>query len=272
MDRFDFARELVLRAGRRLLDEHDRLTDADLVFKSPKDLVTRLDLEVEALLVGAIRERFPRDAILAEERPAPLAGGSGWQWIIDPLDGTTNYVHRLPFYSVVIALADPAGLAAGLVYAPKLGELFTARRGAGARLDDRPLRVSRTTRLVDALGVTGFACLRANLARNNLPLVAAIAPRLRGLRRFGSAALDLAYVAAGRTDFFWELHLQPWDTAAGVLLVREAGGVVTDLRGDPAGPYFTEAILAAAPGVHAEALAILRGEYYTANSEIGDRL
>jgi myo-inositol-1(or 4)-monophosphatase len=205
-------------------------TERQIEFKGENDLVTDADRASEEAIVGYLRGRFPLHAILAEERGA-MGGSAAYRWIVDPLDGTTNYAHQVPFYCVSIGVEDEQGLAAGAVFDPARGELFEAGRGLGARLNGRPLRVSTQGRLSKSLMATGFPY--SVWERPDLPigLFDAFVRRSRGLRRIGSAALDLCYVAAGRYDGFFEVELKPWDIAAGALIVREAGGTVTDLDG-----------------------------------------
>lgn len=226
----DFAIDTARAAGQVLRErfrQHHTVTSKS----SPVDLVTEADLASEQLIVDRIRRRFPDHAILAEE------GSSGehrapYRWLIDPLDGTTNYAHGFPVWSVVIALAQGDDVLLGVAYDPLRDELFTAGRGIGAFLDGQRLRVSPTPRLGESLLATGFPYSRATEAQNNLGPFNHLMPRVRGVRRGGSAALDLAYVAAGRLDGYWEFWLNPWDWAAGALMVREAGGTVTDVAGE----------------------------------------
>ncbi len=226
--------------------------------KGSIDLVTDADRASEAAVVGFLRERFPAAAILAEESGEHAArSGSELRFYVDPLDGTTNYAHGIPHFSVTVGVADAAGLAAGAVLDPLRGELYTAARGAGAFLGDERLRVSSRARLRDALLVTGFAYDSHENAEYALRVFGAFTRTSLSIRRLGSAAIDLAYVAAGRFDGFWEERLHPWDIAAGILLVREAGGVVTDLVGED-GMLASGDILAAAPGVFSSMLEVLK--------------
>jgi myo-inositol-1(or 4)-monophosphatase len=200
--------------------------------KGAIDLVTEVDLACERHVVDTIRARFPDHAVLAEEGGA-TDGASDRRWVIDPLDGTTNFAHRFPFFCVSIALEAAGEPALGVVYAPMLDELFVAERGRGATLNGAPLAVSGADALVRALLVTGFAYDVHHAANDNLDHFAAFTRRAQATRRTGCAALDLSYVAAGRFDGFWELGLKPWDMAAGSLMVTEAGGRVTRFDGSP---------------------------------------
>jgi myo-inositol-1(or 4)-monophosphatase len=189
-----------------------------------------MDQRAEALILERIRRAFPDDAILAEEQGA-ATGRSGRRWIVDPLDGTTNYAHGLPLFGVSIALESARRLVLGVVYDPERDELFVAERGGGATLNDAPIRVSATGALEQSLLVTGFPYNIRETADTNLAEYAAFSLRARAVRRLGSAVIDLAYVACGRFDGYWELRLGAWDVAAGAVLVEEAGGRITGIDG-----------------------------------------
>jgi myo-inositol-1(or 4)-monophosphatase len=189
-----------------------------------------MDGRAEALILERLAAAFPDDAVLTEERGS-LSGRSGRRWIVDPLDGTTNYAHGLPIFAVSIALETAGRVELGVVYDPNQEELFLAEPGGGAFLGDERLRVSETASLGESLLATGFPYDIRETADNNLAEYAAFSLRARGVRRLGSAVLYLAWLAAGRFDGYWELQLGPWDVAAGGLIVQEAGGRVTDLRG-----------------------------------------
>ena len=200
--------------------------------KGSIDLVTDADRASEEAMVGFLRARFPAAAILAEESGEHSGSArTELRFFVDPLDGTTNYAHGLPHFAVTAGVADPAGLSAGATLDPLRGDLFMAARGAGAFLGGRRLTVSGCERLHDALLVTGFAYDSHLNAEYALRVFGDFTSRAQSIRRFGSAALDLAYVAAGRFDGFWEERLRSWDVAAGILMVREAGGMVSDLEG-----------------------------------------
>jgi len=195
------------------------------------DLVTEYDRRAERLLLERIVERFPGHAVLAEESGAHA--GSAVRWLVDPLDGTTNFAHNYPFFAVSLAVEVEGDLAAAAVFDPVREELFAASRGGGATLNADVLRVSDVARVEDALLVTGFPYDVREHPERSLPAFQAFLSRAQGIRRDGSAALNLCYLAAGRFDGFWEGHLAPWDMAAGVLIVREAGGRVTDYLDGP---------------------------------------
>ena len=223
---------IVRAAGAHLLASFESLPDHDVRRKGVVDLVTRLDVEAQTLIVDGLRAAFPGEPIVAEEADAVDPIRDGPVWLVDPLDGTTNFVHGLPPFAVSVARARDGVVELGMVHAPYLRELFWGASGCGAFLGERRIAVSQRDRLDDALLATGFAYDVRTNPRNNLREWAHMAVRARGLRRAGAAALDLAYVAAGRLDGFWEYRLRPWDVAAGALLVLEAGGRIHSLGGD----------------------------------------
>ncbi len=216
-------------AGRLIMRYSDRLDQIQVESKSRNDFVSDVDRAAEAAIIQELRNRFPSHAILAEE--SGEQGSGDFQWIIDPLDGTTNYLHGFPQFSISIALKYKGQLECGVVYDPLREELFTAARGQGAQLNDRKLRVATRPSLEGALIGTGFPFRDQRHIDAYLGMFKAMTLATAGLRRPGSAALDLAYVAAGRTDGFWEIGLSTWDCAAGALLILEAGGTVTDFGG-----------------------------------------
>jgi myo-inositol-1(or 4)-monophosphatase len=227
LDPLEFITALARDAGALL---RERLDDPrEVTEKRPHDLVTDADRASEALIVRRIRTAFPNAAILGEESGAH-AGRGDERFIVDPLDGTTNYAHRYPAFCVSIAYERAGRVEAGAIYAPMLDELFAARRGNGATCNDVPLRVSAVAAVTAALVCTGFN--PAGYARNGR-YFAHLSERAQGVRRDGSAALDLAYVAAGRFDAFWEWDLKAWDVAAGALLIEEAGGRAGAIGGGP---------------------------------------
>jgi myo-inositol-1(or 4)-monophosphatase len=252
-ERLTFAKGLALKAGALLREGAGRVTE--IRHKGEIDLITEFDLRSEQLLIEEINRAYPDDAILAEE-DGPIREGEH-RWLIDPLDGTTNFAHGIPIFSVSIAYAEGSRPLLGVVYDPMREELFHASIGGGAWLNDRRLHVSSTTALIDSLLVTGFSYdIRTN-PETNLDHFAAFTLRTRGVRRLGSAAMDLAYVAAGRFDGYWEMRLWPWDWGAGILMVREAGGKVTRTNGKP--DIFSEptSILASNGHLHDEMLSVL---------------
>jgi myo-inositol-1(or 4)-monophosphatase len=220
------------------------------------NLVTEMDERAEELIVGRLGQAFPDDTILAEERGA-ATGRSGRRWIVDPLDGTTNYAHGVAIYCVSIALEVGRRIELGVAYDPSLDELHVAERGRGATVNGERLAVSSTATLDASLLATGFPYNIRETRDTNLKEYAAFALRCRGVRRLGSAVLDLAWVAAGRLDGFWELRLGPWDVAAGRLFVEEAGGRVTNLEGG-ALDLDAPAVVASNGRIHDAMLTVLR--------------
>ena len=226
-------------AGAILADGFERPgSDTGVELKGAIDLVTESDRASERYILGEIARRFPGHAVLAEESGGAGAARPGqapppWRWIVDPLDGTTNFAHGLPFFCVSIALEVDGERALGVLHDPLRDETFAAVRGAGATLNGVPIRVSEAKALDRALGCTGFPYDVMEKPEETIRFFAPLLPLLRGVRRLGSAALDLGYVACGRLDLFWEVKLHAWDVAAGILIVEEAGGRVTDFAGGP---------------------------------------
>lgn len=252
----NFAIQTAREAGGILID---RLGRALVSNKGAIDLVTEADLAAEKLIIERINSHYPRHAILAEESGASVelapTEKSEWKWIIDPLDGTTNYAHGYPCFCVSIAIERAGAIEIGVVYDPMRDEIFAAERGRGAHLNDRPIHVSSVQELNRAMLCTGFPYNvreRPDFAREftNFTMEA------QAVRRDGSAALDLAYVACGRFDGFWEDGLSAWDTAAGVILIEEAGGRVTDFRNAPLNIY-TPKVLASNGLVHEAMMRVL---------------
>lgn len=250
-----FGRGLALSAGDILLAARN---DKFLIESKAnrQDLVTELDRRVEGELIGRIRSTYPDHAVLGEET-GETAGDSAYQWVIDPLDGTMNYAHRYPIFSVSIAFKAHGVTEWGGIFVPALGELYTAIRGRGAYLNDRELHVSAIGDLADALVTTGFPTNKATDSDNNLAEVTAVVPHLGDLRRSGSAAFDLAQVAAGRLDAYWEYGLSEWDYAAGALMIVEAGGRVGFVR-DETSPVKRRGTLASNGLIHDSLYAMLR--------------
>jgi myo-inositol-1(or 4)-monophosphatase len=226
----EFAIEVAKEAGEILLTHFGRVDRARVSKKGRIDLVSEADVLAERHIRGRIRQEFPEHDLYAEETQR-LDRGRDFCWVVDPLDGTTNFVHGFPFFAVSIALLRKGEVEAGVVHAPYLRETFAAALGKGASLNEERIQVSRTTDLVDALLATGFAYRVTETPDNNIDNFTRLLMEAQGIRRAGSAAIDLAYVACGRFDAFWELHLKPWDVAAGSLIVSEAGGRVTDFAG-----------------------------------------
>ncbi|CAB1368511.1 inositol monophosphatase family protein [Denitratisoma oestradiolicum] len=238
------AGQVINRAG---LD----LSQIKVSVKQQNDFVTEVDRTAEAVIIDTIREAYPEHGILAEESGA--AGDSEYQWIIDPLDGTTNFIHGFPQYAVSIAMAHRGVLSHGVVFDPSRNELFTASKGAGAYLNEKRIRVSRRAKLEESLIGTGFPYRAFEHVDAYLAILKDMMRKSAGVRRPGSAALDLAYVASGRLDGFWEFGLSPWDMAAGTLLITEAGGLAGDLSGESA-HMTTGNIIAGSPKIFSQLL------------------
>jgi myo-inositol-1(or 4)-monophosphatase len=245
--------EVIQEAGSLLSERFHR--DFNVLHKGVINLVTEVDLAAEELIVSRIRKAFPTHSVLAEEKHNDSAGGAV-KWIIDPLDGTTNYAHGYPFFSVSIGLEIAGEVEWGAVMDPVRNELYEARRGHGARCNGRSLSVSTVPSLDGSLLATGFPYDIRTSSLNNLSNFCAFAVRTHGIRRSGSAAVDLCHVAAGNLDGFWELKLNPWDCAAGYLMIREAGGVITNFHGQ-AGSIYEREVIASNGLIHQEMIAVL---------------
>jgi myo-inositol-1(or 4)-monophosphatase len=255
----DAAVEIAREAGTLLSGYFERRVDFEL--KGEFDLVTEADRASENLVVERLRSYFPSHTIVAEEGGGHQSG-SDHRWYVDPLDGTTNFAHSFPMFNVTLALERAGEVVTGVVYDPIRREMFTAERGSGAWLNNRRVQVSATRQLGDSLASTGFPS-RKRHHNVNIHFYYQLAMASHGVRRTGSAALDLAYVACGRLDFFWEFGLKPWDMAAGTLLVEEAGGRVTDMRGAPHTVTTSEHLLADNAALHDQVIEIF-GEIFDA--------
>jgi myo-inositol-1(or 4)-monophosphatase len=227
MSYLETAAEIAREAGALLATYFERRVTYEL--KGEFDLVTEADRLSEKLVVEKLRSYFPSHGIVAEEGSGHT-GSSEYRWYVDPLDGTTNFAHSFPMFNVTLGLERSGEMIAGVIYDPLRQEMFSVERGAGAYLNNRRIHVSNTARLAASLGSTGFPS-RKRSHNVNIHFYYQLAMASHGVRRTGSAALDLAYVASGRLDFFWEFGLKPWDQAAGTLLVEEAGGKISDMSG-----------------------------------------
>jgi len=251
-----------VRAARKAAEVHKRYFNKESFVRTKSthfDLVTRADIEAEQAIVKIIKEAFPRHNIIGEENEYEKTS-SPYTWIIDPLDGTNNFAHGLPVFSVSIALALENELVAGVVFDPLRDELFNAQKGGGAYLNKDKISVSPNSALSQSLLITGFYYDRAAAMRRTLENIQSFFSRgIIGLRRFGSAALDLCYVACGRADGFWEFNLNPWDFCAGALMVQEAGGRISDNNDERLGirPSY---IVASNGLIHKQMLTVLRKE------------
>ncbi len=251
----NFAIETAREAGQILLDKFGR--KINITKKGDINLVTEADIASEKHIIEKIHTHYPKHSILAEESgDAVVIGDSTWKWVIDPLDGTTNFAHGYPCFCVTLALEHKGEIVVGVTYDPTRNELFASEKGSGATLNNKPIRVSETQQLKDALLVTGFpydAGERENFARH----FTGFTRKARGIRRDGSAAIDMAYVACGRFDGFWEEGLHAWDVAAGVLFIEESGGRVSYYDDSPFSIY-RPPICASNNLIHAEMLDVLR--------------
>ena len=227
-------------------------------YKGAIDLVTEIDLKAEKLILERIKSEFPGDSIVAEENGI-VKEKDCCVWYVDPLDGTINYIHGLPIFCVSLGYAENGEVMLGVVYDPVRDECFTAERGKGAFLNGEPIQPSSTSNLNESLLVTGFSYDIREIEANNINQFVKFSTLARGVRRLGSAALDLCYVANGRLDGYWELELKSWDLAAGSLIAQEAGASVTDLSGGPDFLTPPHSILACTPAIQKEMLDVVRG-------------
>jgi myo-inositol-1(or 4)-monophosphatase len=262
------AGEIAREAGAIIMHYAARRIGFEL--KGEQDLVTEADRTSEKLIVERLRTHFPSHSIVAEEGGAH-SGSSGFRWYVDPLDGTTNFAHGFPVYNVTLGLEKDGELIAGVIFDPTRDEMFAAERGSGAFLNNRKIGVSKCKDLEEALVATGFPSRRRHL-NVNIHFYYQLAMLTHGVRRAGAAALDLAYVACGRADAFWEFNLNPWDMAAGILLVEEAGGITSDMRGAPrtlTGPH----LMADNGAIHSQLLElfeqVFRGDHRHSIPELG---
>jgi myo-inositol-1(or 4)-monophosphatase len=253
-----YLENLARQAGAILRAGYD--TEHQVGYKGVIDLVTEVDHQSEKFLLGEVQKDFPDHHIFSEETGI-IQGSDEHVWYIDPLDGTVNYAHHIPIFCVSIAYAFRGILSLGAIYDPMRDEMFLAERSKDAHLNGRPLRVSSATELQKSLLVTGFPYNAWNTPQDNFVNFVKFGKLTQGVRRLGSAALDLCYVAAGRFDGFWEMSLNPWDVAAGGLICEEAGARVTDVRGETDYISPPQSVVAAAPGIHTHMLEVLNNHY-----------
>jgi myo-inositol-1(or 4)-monophosphatase len=252
------ASEAALEAGKFLLKNLGKVRDIQQKGGQEKNLVTEIDKQSERMIIDLIRKHFPQHDILAEESGTKEGNTSSeFRWIIDPLDGTTNYTHSLPVFCVSIGVEHNGTIVCGAIYDPNFDELFTAERGKGAYLNKKRIRVAQTQSLNKSLLVTGFPYNVADNPGHAVEHFVHFLMKSQAVRRIGSAAIDLAYTAAGRYDGFWEVALNPWDMAAGALLVEEAGGTITDFAGNPFSIYKPE-VLASNSLIHQAMIDVLK--------------
>jgi myo-inositol-1(or 4)-monophosphatase len=250
------AQVLAREAGEYIRQSASRLRQVE--YKGRADLVTDVDRKAEEIILGGIQRVYPDHAILAEESGENRVR-SDFRWVVDPIDGTTNFVHGYPFFCVSIAVQYRQETMAAVVFSPMLGECYTALKGHGARLNGNPISVSPTAELSRALVATGFPNRLGERWQHSMTLFEVFYRNSHGVRRDGSAALDLCYVAAGRFDGFWEYELNPWDVAAGLLIVREAGGTTTDFQDNPSG-IADRQVLATNGRLHGEMLQVIQSK------------
>lgn len=247
--------DLARQAGAILREGYGQIHQ--ISHKGITDLVTEMDHRSETLIIDTIRRDHPQHCLITEESGS-LAGDVENCWYIDPLDGTVNYAHNIPIFCVSMAFASHNSVLLGVIYDPMRDELFSAERGKGAMLNGEPIHVSDADELIQSLLVTGFPYDLWETPRNNLDLFSYFSRRSQGVRRLGSAALDLAYIAAGRFDGYWEVSLKTWDIAAGMLIAREAGAIATRIDGDPNFLVSPNSVLAATPKLYPHMLAVLK--------------
>ena len=252
------ATEAALEAGSFLQYNIGKVKNIERKRGEETNLVTEIDKESEAMIIRRIKQRFPDHDILGEEGGAQ-SSSSEYRWIIDPLDGTTNYTHGLPLFCVTIGVEHNGEIIAGATYDPMAKEMFTAEKGKGAFLNDRKITVSASSTLIESLLVTGFPYNVKENPDNVIEHFVNFLPKAQGVRRLGSAALDMAYVACGRLDGYWEVFLNPWDKAAGILIVREAGGTVSTFDGDQSDVIYRPNTLASNGIIHDDMRIVLNG-------------
>ncbi len=251
---YQFAEKIIEESSNLILKNHKKIRN--ISYKGVSNLVTNVDKEVEALIIKEIILKYPNHSIIAEESEQRKKDPN-YQWFIDPIDGTTNFAHSYPFFCTSIAFAKNGVVEFGLIKDPITNELFTAKRKMGSRLNGKQIFVSKTKRLNESLLITGFPYDKKTSKINNLKNFCNLTLATHGVRRDGAAALDLCYVAAGRVDGYWELKLSPWDVAAGVLILEEAGGQVTGFKGEKYN-IFNKQIVATNGFIHKELLRHLR--------------
>lgn len=249
--------QAALKAGRALARDFGEVQNLQVSMKGPGDYVSQADQKAEEIILRELSRARPTYGVLAEESGESKGSDGQHRWIIDPLDGTTNFLHGIPLFSVSIALERQGEVVAGVIYNPAMDELYTAERGNGAFLNDRRMRVAARRTLPDCVIGTGVPHMGRGHHGKYLIALSHVMGEVAGIRRLGSAALDLAYVAAGRFDGFWEEGLHPWDMAAGIILIREAGGFLSDKTGGSA-MFKTNSIVAGNERIHKELMSVLK--------------
>lgn len=252
----NIAVQAALEAGKFLKANVGNVKNIERKIGQETNLVTEIDKQSEALIIKRIKEHYPDHAVLGEESGAG-EGSSEYKWIIDPLDGTTNFTHGLPLFCVTIGIEHRGEIIAGAIYDPNADEMFTAEKGKGAFLNGKRISVSTSDRLINSLIVTGFPYNVKENPENVVGHFVNFLPLAQGVRRLGSAAIDLAYVACGRFDGYWEIFLHPWDKAAGILLVKEAGGTVTNFSNDANDIIYNPNTLATNGRIHQQMMDVI---------------
>jgi len=252
---YDFTEEIIEKASKIILKNYKKIRNISYK-KGDSNLVTNVDKEVEALIIKEIISRYPNHSIIAEESGLRKKDPN-YQWFIDPIDGTTNFAHSYPFFCISIAFMKNNILEFGLIKDPLTNELYSARKNKGARLNGKPVFVSKTKKLNESLLITGFPYDKKTSRMNNLKNFCNLTLATHGVRRDGAAALDLCFIASGKADGYWELKLSPWDVAAGVLILEEAGGKITGFKGEKYNVY-NKQIVATNGLIHKELLKHLK--------------
>lgn len=256
MTRYELAKEIAITAGNLQMSFCGRELNTSIK-SSNVDIVTEIDFAVQSTIISRINQQFPEDGILAEEKYA-RESRSEWKWIIDPLDGTTNYSHGFPFYCVSIGVYKENNGHYGVIFIPCLDELFEAERGQGTTLNGKPVKCSEVSKIDKAMLATGFPYDINPLAEDNVPEFKKFLQEAQAVRRVGSAAIALAYIACGRLDGLWEMKLRPWDMAAGVVMINESGGMVTGGYGGEPFDLFNRKVVASNGLIHDQIIEILR--------------
>lgn len=253
--------EIVKDTGRFIQEEHQKFTSTSIEYKGKNDLVSFVDKEAEKQLVARLSELVPEAGFITEEGTAEVGKAEQFNWVIDPVDGTTNYVHGLPFYAISVGLMEQNEVILGVIYEPNRDEYFYTTRGEKAYCNAKEIRVSPVTTLAESLLATGFPYSKFREMPAYIDVVRDLMQKTHGLRRMGSAALDLAYVASGRFEGFFEYNLQPWDVAAGALLVQQAGGSVTTFTGTD--NYIFGGELVAGGAIQPDLMEVVKKHWYS---------
>ncbi len=251
-----FINNLILQAGKIAKNNYGK--PHNIKQKSPRELVTETDKEIEDFIKSKIMKKYPGHQIVAEESDIVNKENTSHIWYIDPIDGTTNFAHNIPLFGVSIGYEFEGQMKNGAIYLPVLNELFHAEKGNGAYKDKKRAFVSKRKELINIVATTGFACIRTGKKENNIKYFSRIAPKIRSIRRMGVATLDLCYVACGKFDVFWEMRLNPWDVMAGRLIVEEAGGKITDFSGGRNIMEKQEILASNGTSIHEEILQLLQ--------------